>query len=151
MEKLKTLQAIITGAGIDGIDVNGYDFTLPDDADESQAGGVWDLAGDIAESVLIEIYETDADVIPDNMLYGVKEKIQSLLYNLMCDYKKGRGEPITDKSDLLEKVDELDGHIWDVEQNIMAKIPASPTKTDLFKEINQIDRLTSEIREIVEK
>lgn len=84
-DKLKTLQATINGADIKGVDVNDYDFTQPDAADESDSGGVWDLAGDIAWQALREIYGIDA--VPDHLLIDAKEKIQSLLYNLMSDYK----------------------------------------------------------------
>lgn len=83
--ELKTLQAIIDGADIKGVDVNDYDFTQPDAADESDSGGVWDLAGDIARQALREIYEIDA--VPYHLLIDAKEKMQSLLYNLMVDYK----------------------------------------------------------------
>lgn len=65
--------------------VANYDFTLPDDCDESGAGGAWDLAGVVADDCLSEIYENES---VDDLLYQrTKDEIQSLLYNLFCEYK----------------------------------------------------------------
>lgn len=82
--KLKTLQAIIENAGFNFVNVNDYDFTQPDAMDESDSGGVWDLAGFIAAWCLDTVSDIDTDTDEYNQ---TKCMLQSLLYNLMCDYK----------------------------------------------------------------
>ena len=82
--KLKTLQAIIENAGFDFVNVNDYDFTQPDAMDESDSGGVWDLAGTIADWCCSGCSGTDTDTDDYNK---INSYLQSLLYNLMCDYK----------------------------------------------------------------
>lgn len=86
MEKLKTLQAIIDGAGIEGVKVEDYDHTQPDGMDESQSGGFWDMAGDIA-FILCPTGYTDDD---GHNLDAEAGQLQSLLYNLMCPFKTTR-------------------------------------------------------------
>lgn len=83
-DKLKTLQAIIENAGFNFVNVNDYDFTQPDAMDESDSGGVWDLAGFIAAWCLDTVSGIDTDTDEYNQ---TKSMLQSLLYNLMCDYK----------------------------------------------------------------
>lgn len=85
-KKLESLQGIIKGVlGYDWNIVESYDFTQPDGVDESGSGGVWDLAGIIADKCLENIYENEN---VDDMDYQItKDSIQALLYNLFCDYK----------------------------------------------------------------
>lgn len=65
--------------------VANYDFTQPDAMDESGSGGAWDLAGIVADNCLNELYENDN---VDDLLYQrIKDNLQSLLYNLFCEYK----------------------------------------------------------------
>lgn len=89
--KLRTLKGIIAGCCDFGYDiVANYDFTQPDDMDESGSGGAWDFAGMVADDCLSEIYENDN---VDDMTYQrAKDEIQSLLYNLFCEYKTERKE-----------------------------------------------------------
>lgn len=84
--KLKTLKNILAGCLDFNYDIiDNYDFTQPDSVDESGSGGVWDLAGIVADNLLAEIYEIES---VDDLLYQrTKDSIQSLLYNLFCDYK----------------------------------------------------------------
>ena len=82
--KLKTLQAIFNNCGFINWDLTEYDFTQPDAMDESGSGGVWDLAGDIAATCLERVATINTDTDTFN---GTKAELQSLLYNLMCDYK----------------------------------------------------------------
>lgn len=84
--KLKTLKNILAGCLDFNYDViDNYDFTQPDDMDESGSGGVWDLAGTIADKCLENIYENEN--VDDIDYQTTKDLIQSLLYNLFCDYK----------------------------------------------------------------
>lgn len=90
--KLKTLKNIFAGCLDFEYDiVANYDFTQPDSMDESGSGGCWDLAGIVADDLLSEIYELD-DKIDDLLYQRTKDKIQSLLYNLFCEYKTERKE-----------------------------------------------------------
>lgn len=84
--KLQGLKNILKGCcGFKYDIVANYDFTQPDDMDESDSGGAWDLAGVIADNVLDELYNQDS---VDDMLYQrIKDNLQSLLYNLLCEYK----------------------------------------------------------------
>ena len=84
MEKIKTLQGILKGCLSHEYDLTDYDFTQPDSMDEADSGGVWDLAGDIVDN-LFEICETDETEL--DVVDSVKMELQSLLYNLMCEYK----------------------------------------------------------------
>lgn len=86
MKKLQTLQNILNYCGLDEFDLNDYDFTQPDSMDESDSGGAWDAARDIADTIL-EQYSVD----------GV-ETLQSLLYNLFCAYKTEIDPDETDKT-----------------------------------------------------
>ena len=83
-DKLKTLQAILDNCGFDFVHVNDYDFTQPDSMDESDSGGVWDLAGFIADWCCSGCSGTDTDTDDYDK---INSYLQSLLYNLMCDYK----------------------------------------------------------------
>ena len=89
--KLKTLKNIFAGCLDFKYDIiDNYDFTQPDGCDESGSGGCWDLAGVVADDLLSEIYESER---VDDMLYQrTKDKIQSLLYNMFCDYKDERDD-----------------------------------------------------------
>ena len=84
--KLKSLKNVLVGClGYDWDELDNYDMTQPDDMDESGSGGAWDLAGAIADNVLDELYNQDS---VDDMLYQrIKDNLQSLLYNLLCEYK----------------------------------------------------------------
>lgn len=83
-EKQKTLQAIFRNCGFDNFDLVDYDLTQPDSMDESGSGGAWDLAGEMVDDVLSLVTTQDTD---DDCLQGARDKLQSLLYNLICDYK----------------------------------------------------------------
>ena len=84
--KLKTLKNIFAGCLDFKYDIiDNYDFTQPDDCDESGSGGCWDLAGVVADDLLSEIYESER--VDDKLYQRTKDKIQSLLYNMFCDYK----------------------------------------------------------------
>lgn len=76
-QRIKTLQAIIDGAGIKGVNVADYDTTLPDSMDERDAGGLWDLAGVLADRLGRESDTNNKGACP-----------QTLLYELMCQFKK---------------------------------------------------------------
>lgn len=81
-EKLETLQNILTGCGYKNIKVADYDHTQPDSMDESDSGGFWDLARDVTDETLSDLYENDF------MEYQVTfDNVQSLLYNLFCVFK----------------------------------------------------------------
>lgn len=82
--KIKTLDTILKNCVSGEYDLTNYDFTQPDSMDESDSGGVWDLAGDIVDN-LFEICETDETEL--DIVDSVKTELQSLLYNLMCSYK----------------------------------------------------------------
>lgn len=87
--KIDKLTAIFDACAID-FNPADYDFTLPDSADESDAGGVWNLAGDIVDCCLPTMW---GDTTPD----GIKRDqdraaLQSLLYNLLTAYKTEQGE-----------------------------------------------------------
>lgn len=88
-DKIKTLQAIINNCLSHEYDLTDYDFTQPDAMDESDSGGVWDLAGDIAGNLLDIMTINDND---DDVVDSVRIEIQSLLYNLMCNYKDERDD-----------------------------------------------------------
>lgn len=94
-EKLKTLQAIIDGAGIEGVKVEDYDHTQPDGMDESQSGGFWDMAGDIAFILCPTGYTND----DGRNLDAEAEQLQSLLYNLICPFKTEAQEFIDDQQE----------------------------------------------------
>lgn len=83
-EKLKTLQAILDNCGFDFVCVGDYDFTQPDSMDESDSGGVWDLAGTIADWCCSGCSGMDTDTDDYDK---INSYLQSLLYNLMCSYK----------------------------------------------------------------
>lgn len=84
--KLDTLKAIIENAGIE-VDPNDFDFTQPDSMDESGSEGAWDCAGIVAQEILAKICGKDWFDISDNRYYDARDSLQSLLYNLMCDFK----------------------------------------------------------------
>lgn len=82
-EKLETLQNILTGCGYKHIKVADYDHTQPDSMDESDSGGFWDLARDVADEVLDEVYEK----CDYEKYQNAFDNMQSLLYNLFCVFK----------------------------------------------------------------
>lgn len=86
MADIQALKNVLQGCcGFKYDIVANYDFTLPDSCDESGAGGAWDLAGVVADDCLSEIYENES---VDDLLYQrTKDNLQSLLYNLFCEYK----------------------------------------------------------------
>ena len=84
--KLKSLKNVLVGClGYDWDELDNYDMTQPDDMDESGSGGAWDLAGAIADNVLDELYNQDS--VSDMLYQRIKDNLQSLLYNLLCEYK----------------------------------------------------------------
>lgn len=84
-EKLKTLEAILNGACLGDVDLSYYDLTIPDDMDESGAGGAWDLSGAIAQKLLTLLYNDESK--NDRLLWHTQEQIQSLVYNFITEYK----------------------------------------------------------------
>ena len=86
MADIQALKNIIKGCCDFGYDiVDNYDFTQPDGCDESGSGGAWDLAGIVADNTLTELYECEQ--VNDNLYQRTKDNLQSLLYNLFCEYK----------------------------------------------------------------
>lgn len=73
------LRAILMNSNLDYKIDGYYDLTQPDSMDESDSGGVWDLASNIADDIL-EPFQDTAD---DPELEAGKSTLQSLLYNLM--------------------------------------------------------------------
>lgn len=60
-----------------------YAINQPDDMDESESGGLWDMAGDIAiEFCPLGYTDSDGRNLDDEC-----EKLQSLLYNLLATYR----------------------------------------------------------------
>lgn len=60
-----------------------YEINQPDDMDESESGGLWDMAGDIAiEFCPLGYTDSDGRNLDDEC-----EKLQSLLYNLLSTYR----------------------------------------------------------------
>ncbi len=60
-----------------------YAINQPDDMDESESGGLWDMAGDIAiEFCPLGYTDSDGRNLDDEC-----EKLQSLLYNLLSTYR----------------------------------------------------------------
>lgn len=70
-----------------------YAINQPDDMDESESGGLWDMAGDIAIEFCPLGY-TDSD---GRNLDDESEKLQSLLYNLLATYRVEIGGDDVDK------------------------------------------------------
>ena len=86
MADIQSLKNIIKGCCDFGYDiVDNYDFTQDDSCDESGSGGAWDLAGMVADNILTELYECEQ--VNDNLYQRTKDNLQSLLYNLFCEYK----------------------------------------------------------------
>lgn len=86
MADIQSLKNVLQGCCDFGYDiVANYDFTQDDGCDESGSGGAWDLAGVVADNVLAEIYEQDS--VSDLLYQRTKDNLQSLLYNLFCEYK----------------------------------------------------------------
>lgn len=83
INKKESLQTIINAACVHGVWVSDYNMTIPDGVDEKDGGGAWDMAGDIADYILRGLYET----APSREYDGARDKIQSLLYGFICDYK----------------------------------------------------------------
>lgn len=70
--------------------VANYDFTQPDAMDESGSGGAWDLAAVVADNMLGELFELNDsrdDYDLETVYYQTHSDLQSLLYNLFCEYK----------------------------------------------------------------
>lgn len=91
MADIQALKNIIKGCCDFGYDiVDNYDFTQPDGCDESGSGGAWDLAGVVADNLLDKLFElndsrNDRDL--ETVYYQIHADLQSLLYNLFCEYK----------------------------------------------------------------
>ena len=73
------LRAILQNSNLDYKIDDYYDLTQPDSMDESDSGGVWDLASNVADDI-IEPFESTAD---EPEIEAAKSILQSLLYNLM--------------------------------------------------------------------
>lgn len=70
-----------------------YAINQPDDMDESESGGLWDMAGDIAiEFCPLGYTDSDGRNLDDEC-----EKLQSLLYNLLATYRVEIGGDDVDK------------------------------------------------------
>lgn len=70
-----------------------YAINQPDDMDESESGGLWDMAGDIAiEFCPLGYTDSDGRNLDDEC-----EKLQSLLYNLLSTYRVEIGGDDVDK------------------------------------------------------
>ena len=86
MADLQSLKNILKGVcGFEYDIVDNYDFTQDDSCDESGSGGAWDLAGVVADETLSDIFESEK--IDDDLYQCTKDNLQSLLYNLFCEYK----------------------------------------------------------------
>lgn len=80
--KAYTLRTIL--GQVDCADIfDAYAINLPDDMDERESGGLWDMAGDLAAEFCPLGY-TDSD---GRNLDDESEKLQSLLYNLLATYR----------------------------------------------------------------
>ena len=82
--KVYTLRTILEQ--VDCVDIfDAYEINQPDDMDESDSGGLWDMAGEIASRSLYQACG-DADVDTDefNAAYS---SLQDLLYNLLATYR----------------------------------------------------------------
>lgn len=94
--KLKTLKNIFAGCLDFKYDIiDNYDFTQPDGCDESGSGGCWDLAGVVADNLLDKLFElndnrNDRDL--ETVYYQTHADLQSLLYNMFCEYKDERDD-----------------------------------------------------------
>lgn len=85
--KAYTLRTILDNAGF--LDCfESYEINQPDDMDESESGGLWDMAGDPATE-FCPIGYTDSD---GRNLDDECEKLQSLLYNLLATYRVEIGD-----------------------------------------------------------
>ena len=85
MEKLKVLQIILDNAGLKRTKVEHYDFTQPDDIDESYSGGIWDFSYSVARELLDDLYENES--VSDRELDNLKDRVAELLYNLFSEYR----------------------------------------------------------------
>lgn len=86
MADIQSLKNVLQGCCDFGYDiVANYDFSLPDGCDESGAGGAWDLSGVVADNILSDLFESEK--IDDLLYQRTKDNLQSLLYNLFCEYK----------------------------------------------------------------
>lgn len=84
--KLKSLKNLFVGClGFKYDIVSNYDFTQPDDMDESGSGGCWDLAGAVADNLLSDIYIYEK--VDDKLYQRTKDYIQSFVYGMLCEYK----------------------------------------------------------------
>lgn len=78
------LQTIFNNCLNRDFDLDCYDMTLRDSQDEADAGGFWDLAGDLADYFLESVQTLDTDT--DQFNYA-RTELQSLLYNLLVSYR----------------------------------------------------------------
>lgn len=83
-KKQKTLQTILNNCTNCELDLDCYDMTLRDSQDEADAGGFWDLAGDLADYFLESVQTLQTDT--DQFNYA-RTELQSLLYNLLVSYR----------------------------------------------------------------
>jgi hypothetical protein len=83
-KKQKTLQTILNNCINRKFDLAFYDMTLRDSQDEADAGGFWDLAGDLADYFLESVQTLQTDT--DQFNYA-RTELQSLLYNLLVSYR----------------------------------------------------------------
>lgn len=99
MNDKSKLQGIFNACALQHITVNNYDFTQDDDCDESGSGGVWDLAGVVADSLLDKLFElndsrNDRDL--ETVYYQTHADLQSLLYNLLRTFTDTDNKKIYD-------------------------------------------------------
>lgn len=82
--KAYTLRTILKNAGF--LDCfESYEINQPDAMDESDSGGLWDMAGEIASRSLYRACgNADTDTNEFNAAYS---SLQDLLYNLLASYR----------------------------------------------------------------
>lgn len=82
--KAYTLRTILNNAGFLGC-FESYEINQPDAMDESDSGGLWDMAGEIASRSLFRVYgNADTDTDEFDAAYS---SLQDLLYNLLASYR----------------------------------------------------------------
>lgn len=86
-DKLTVLKNILRASNLIHYDPANYDFTLPGELDESGAGGVWDMAGDIQSELLPAGSECNGGNLDTEA-----DQLQQLLYDLLSEFKNERGE-----------------------------------------------------------
>lgn len=91
-DKLERIQEILNRSGFKWLRVSDYDFTQPDDMDEMDSDGVWDLATNITDWCLDNLNQDDF-CVADCKAYGnIRCMLQTMLYNLIAEYKDVKGE-----------------------------------------------------------